>query len=103
MTWDEYCQSEMYIIDCFRGDIDLLESVTILKDGREFVGDEILAFMEAHPEFDLRSEMAGVRIIRYDKVFDGVNRITVDDIRNLVKLGMLKDDMHFFEGEDKKA
>ena len=70
-TWDEYYKSEMYIIDCFRGDINLLETVTILKDGRELSGDEIYAYMEAHPEFDLPSETIGIRIVGYDKVLMG--------------------------------
>lgn len=97
---DEQC-----ILDCYRSDIDELDHIIILKNGETLFDRELLEKMEREPEFDIFTEVTGHKVVGYDKVFDGKkeNRLTVDDIKNMIDLGILEDKFGIFNNESKRT
>lgn len=76
---------DLTIIDYYRDDVDNLEQVCVLEDGTE------MSFYE-YVEYLLKKFPYRIKYVGYDKIFDGKeNKLTVDDIKNLIKLGFLKD------------
>ena len=87
--------SDQDILDFYRSDLDHLDTIIYLKDGREFSCNELMEYMqdnsEFSSEFSLIKNFKSYKFIGYDKVYDGTNGITVEDIKNMIKLGLLKD------------
>ena len=80
--------TDMEIIDCYRSDIDELESVCVLEDGTE------MSFFQ-YVDYLLKKFPCKTKYVGYDKIFDGKdNKLTVEDIKNMIKLGLLKDNFH---------
>ncbi len=76
------------ILDYYRDEIADLEHVCVLEDGTEIDFFDYIEYLLS--KFPYRD-----KIIGYDKVFDGKeNRLTVEDIKNMIKLGFLKDDLN---------
>lgn len=86
--------NEQYILDCYRCDVEDLDHVYNLKDGETITKNILLEKMENNPEFDIFKEVESFQIVGYDKIFDGTNGLIVEDIRELIKLGLLKDDLN---------
>ena len=83
--------TDMEIIDCYRSDISELESVCILEDGTE------VSFFQ-YVDYLLKKFPCKTKYVCYDKIFDGKdNRLTVEDIKNMIKLGLLKDNFHIMD------
>ena len=79
---------DSFIIDYYRDDVSDLNSICILEDGIE------ISFYE-YIDYLLKRFPYKTKIIGYDKVFDGKeNLLTVEDIKKLIKLGLLKDDLN---------
>jgi hypothetical protein len=76
------------ILDYYRDEIADLEHVCVLEDGTEIDFFDYIAYLLS--KFPYRDKIVG-----YDKVFDGKeNRLIVEDIKNMIKLGLLKDDLN---------
>lgn len=76
------------ILDYYRDEIADLEHVCVLEDGTEIDFINYVSYLLS--KFPYRDKIVG-----YDKVFDGKeNRLTVEDIKNMIKLGLLKDDLN---------
>ena len=73
------------ILDFYHSDIDELEHVCVLDDGTE------MSFY-GYIEYLLKKYPYRDKIVGYDKIFDGKeNKLTIEDIKNMIKLGILKD------------
>jgi hypothetical protein len=76
------------ILDYYRDEITDLEHVCVLEDGTEIDFFDYIAYLLS--KFPYRDKIVG-----YDKVFDGKeNKLTIEDIKNMIKLGLLKDDLN---------
>lgn len=76
------------ILDYYRDEIANLEHVCVLEDGTEIDFFDYIAYLLS--KFPYKDKIVG-----YDKVFDGKeNRLIVEDIKNMIKLGLLKDDLN---------
>lgn len=78
------------ILDYYFDDIGALEKKYVLDDGTEMSFKEYIEYLlDKYP-------CRRTKIVGYPKVFDGrENKITVEDIKNLIDLGLLKDDCPF--------
>lgn len=83
--------SDQDILDFYRSDLDHLDTIIYLKDDREFSCNELMEYMKSNPDFSIEENMKAYKFIGYDKVYDGTNGITVEDMKNMIKLGLLKD------------
>ena len=82
------------ILDYYRSDIDELDHINTLKNGEVLSDRALLEKMERESEFNIFNEFKSFQIVGYDKVFDGTVGITIDDIKNMIKLGLLKNDLN---------
>lgn len=83
--------TDMEIIDCYRDDISELENVCVLEDGTE------MSFFQ-YVDYLLKKFPYRTKYIGYNKIFDGKdNKLTVEDIKNMIKLGLLEDNFHIID------
>lgn len=83
--------TDMEIIDYYRDDISELENVCVLEDGTE------MSFFQ-YVDYLLKKFPYKTKYVGYDKIFDGNdNKLTVEDIKNMIRLGLLQDTFHIID------
>ena len=85
------------IVECYHSDINDLDHVYTLKNGEVLPHNALLEKMNKEPFFDIFEEIESYQIVGYDKVFDGTNGVELEDIRNMIGLGLLEDNFHIME------
>jgi hypothetical protein len=86
--------NEQSIVECYHSDINDLDHIYTLKNGEVLSHDSLLEKMRSELFFDIFEEIESYQIVGYGKVFDGTNGVELEDIRNMIELGLLKDDFH---------
>jgi hypothetical protein len=83
--------TDIEIIDYYRDDVSELESVCVLEDGTE------MSFFQ-YVDYLLKKFPHKTKYVGYDKIFDGKdNKLTVEDIKNMIRLGLLEDTFHIID------
>lgn len=85
--------TDQYIKDFYYSDIEELDYIYNLKNGESLSDTSLLEKMKKEPNFDIFTEILNYQIVGYDKIFNRENNITVEDIKELIKLGFLTDDL----------
>jgi len=89
--------NEKSIVECYNSDINDLNHIYTLKNGEVISHDSLLEKMKSELPFDIFEEIESYQIVGYDKVFDGTNGVELEDIKNMIKLGMLEDTFHIID------
>ncbi len=85
--------TDQYIKDFYYSDIEELDYIYNLKNGESLSDTSLLEKMKKESNFDIFTEILNYQIVGYDKIFNRENNITVEDIKELIKLGFLTDDL----------
>lgn len=85
--------TDQYIKDFYYSDIEELDYIYNLKNGESLSDTSLLEKMKKESNFDIFTEILNYQIVGYDKIFNRENNITVEDIKELIKLGFLADDL----------